>query len=48
MLPRFAALPLSLTPIASLHVFQDDIVERIVDEFDDHVQSVDIIAFNKV
>ena len=26
----------------------DDLVERIVDEFDDHVQSVDIFAFNKV
>ena len=26
----------------------DDLVEKIVDEFDDHVQSVDIFAFNKV
>jgi len=37
-----------VSTIEDLKVSVDDIIERIQDDFQDHVQSVDIVAFNKI
>uniref|UniRef100_A0A1I7URC2 Elongation factor 1-beta n=1 Tax=Caenorhabditis tropicalis TaxID=1561998 RepID=A0A1I7URC2_9PELO len=37
-----------ITVIEDLKVSVDDLIERITRDFEDHVQSVDIVAFNKI
>uniref|UniRef100_A0A1I7UIQ9 DUF2431 domain-containing protein n=1 Tax=Caenorhabditis tropicalis TaxID=1561998 RepID=A0A1I7UIQ9_9PELO len=37
-----------ITVIEDLKVSVDDLIERIIEDFEDHVQSVDIVAFNKI
>ncbi|CAI2352326.1 unnamed protein product [Caenorhabditis sp. 36 PRJEB53466] len=37
-----------ITVIEDLKVSVDDLIERIQGDFEDHVQSVDIVAFNKI
>ncbi|EFP06259.1 hypothetical protein CRE_06749 [Caenorhabditis remanei] len=37
-----------ITVIEDLKVSVDDLIERITGDFEDHVQSVDIVAFNKI
>ncbi|PIC31766.1 hypothetical protein B9Z55_012350 [Caenorhabditis nigoni] len=37
-----------ITVIEDLKVSVDDLIEKITGDFEDHVQSVDIVAFNKI